>query len=119
MAAAVEDEYLAKEIEMLSDDLMEDLREYLDGINTTGRFATIKKLDQVVDPQVRLKGTDDTPEHEISVPLGSRDALKLIEAAHQAPFGRGEETIVDTSVRKYVIMTVQCSFLIIPFVWGS
>lgn len=43
MAAKVEDEYLAKEIEMLPDDLMEDLREYLDGINTTGRIATDQK----------------------------------------------------------------------------
>ncbi|KAH0368264.1 hypothetical protein KCU65_g4169, partial [Aureobasidium melanogenum] len=99
MAAAVEDEYLAKEMEELSDYLIEDLREYLDGINTTGRFATMKKLDHVIDPQVRLLGANNTPEHEISIPLGSRDALKLIEAAHQAPFGRGEETIVDTSVR--------------------
>lgn len=68
MAFTVEDEYLAKEIEILSDDLMENLRKYLNGINTTNRFATIKKLDQVVDPQVRMKGTDDTPEHEISIP---------------------------------------------------
>lgn len=103
MAAAVEDEYLAREMEELSDFLIEDLREYLDGINTTGRFATMKKLDQVVDPQVRLIGTNDTPEHEIPIPLGSRDALKLIEAAYQAPFGRREETIVDMSVRKYEV----------------
>lgn len=105
ITAAVEDGYLAKEIEMLFDDLMEDLGEYLDGINTTGRFATIEKLDQVVDPRIRLTGINGTPEHQIPIPLGSRDALKLIEAAHQAPFGKGEETIVDTSVRKYVVTT--------------
>ncbi|CAD0084108.1 unnamed protein product, partial [Aureobasidium vineae] len=46
-----EEGYLAKEIDMLSGDLMEDLREYFDEINITGRFATMRKLDQVVDPQ--------------------------------------------------------------------
>ena len=45
---------------------------------------------------------EGAPDQEIATPLGSRDASKLIEAAHQAPFGRGEETIVDTSVRKYL-----------------
>lgn len=43
MAAKVQDEYLVKEIEMLSDDLMKNLHEYLDGINTTGRIATNQK----------------------------------------------------------------------------
>ena len=31
--------------------------------------------------------------------MGPNDAQKIIQAAHQAPFGRGEETIVDTSIR--------------------
>jgi hypothetical protein len=101
--ATAEYEHLEKQIEMLSEHLTDDLQNYLDNIGTTGRFATIKKLDKSVDPQVRLTGTDDVPGDEISIPLGSIDALKLIQAAQLAPSGVGEETVVDSSVGKYVI----------------
>ncbi|KAG9839049.1 hypothetical protein KCU98_g9897, partial [Aureobasidium melanogenum] len=98
--AVFQDNNHAKDIEVVWDDVREDLHQCLDEIKGTGRFATMRRLDQIVDPQVRLLGIDDTPGHGISIPLGSRDALKLIEAVHQAPFGKGEETIVDTSLRK-------------------
>jgi hypothetical protein len=100
--ATAEDVYLAKEIEILSDDLSTDLQKYLDEISTAGNFATIKKLAQSVDPQVRLTGTDDIPGYDISIPLGSRDALKLIQAAQLASSADGEEVITDTSNGKYV-----------------
>ncbi|TIA52683.1 hypothetical protein D6C79_01885 [Aureobasidium pullulans] len=93
------DDYLAKEIEMLSTDLREEFRTYLDEITAAGQFATMRKLETIVKPEVKLLGIEGAPDQEIATPLGSRDASKLIEAAHQAPFGRGEETIVDTSVR--------------------
>ncbi|THX79990.1 hypothetical protein D6D04_04863 [Aureobasidium pullulans] len=93
------DDYLAKEIEMLSTDLREEFRTYLDEITAAGQFATMRKLETIVKPEVKLLGMEGAPDQEIATPLGSRDASKLIEAAHQAPFGRGEETIVDTSVR--------------------
>jgi hypothetical protein len=76
--ATTEDVYLAKEIEMLSDDLSIDMQKYLDEISAAGNFATRKKLAQSVDPQVRLTGTDDIPGHNITVPLSSRDASKII-----------------------------------------
>lgn len=101
--AASEDERLAKEIEMLSDDLTDDLYTYLDEISTTGHFAAFKKFDKFVDPQVRLIGTDGISIHDIPIPLSSRDALKVIEAAQLAPPGDGEEVITDTSVGKYVM----------------
>ncbi|TIA20370.1 hypothetical protein D6C80_02455 [Aureobasidium pullulans] len=94
------DDYLAKEIEMLSTDLREEFRTYLDEITAAGQFATMRKLETIVKPEVKLLGMEGAPDREIATPLGSRDASKPIEAAHQAPFGRGEETIVDTSVRK-------------------
>lgn len=96
------DDYLAKEIEMLSTDLREEFRTYLDEITAAGQFATMRKLETIVKPEVKLLGMEGAPDQEIATPLGSRDASKLIEAAHQAPFGRREETIVDTSVRKYL-----------------
>lgn len=101
--ATTEDERLAKEIEMLSDDLLDDLHKYLDAISTTGRFATLKRLDKVVNPQVRLTDTGDLPGHDIPIPLGPRDALKLIEAAQPALSSEGEEVIADASVVRYVI----------------
>lgn len=100
--ATTEDERLAKEITMLSDDLTDDLYRYLDEISTTGDFVTFKKLDKFVDPKIRLIGTGDDSEHDIPIPLGTRDALKLIEAAQLAPSGDGGEVITDTSVGKYV-----------------
>ncbi|TVY39810.1 hypothetical protein LSUB1_G005264 [Lachnellula subtilissima] len=36
----------------------------------------------------------------VGLPLSDRDAEAIIAASHQAPFGKGEETLVDTSVRK-------------------
>ena len=72
---------------------------YLDDITAFGQFATIRKLNSFIDPQIRLPPTDTSPELQIAVPLGSQDASRLIKVAHQAPFGKGEETIVDTNIR--------------------
>lgn len=100
--AIAEDVYLAREIEMLSDDLSIDLQKYFDEISTASNFATIKKPAQSADPQVRLTGTDDILGYDISIPLGSRDALKLIQAAQLASSADGEEVVTDTSNGKYV-----------------
>ncbi|KAH8103882.1 hypothetical protein BXZ70DRAFT_923215 [Cristinia sonorae] len=35
----------------------------------------------------------------IGLPLGAHDAEAIIQAARQAPFGMGEHTVVDTTVR--------------------
>jgi hypothetical protein len=107
--ATAEDEHLAKEIEMLSDDLSIDLQQYLDDISTIGNFVTIKKLARSVDPQIRLTCTDDIPGHHIPIPLGSRDALKLIEASQLASSGEGEEVIADVLDGKYVLSNLGAS----------
>jgi len=44
-------------------------------------------------------GSENQEEVEIGVPLGLQDAQELINVARQAPFGKGEQTIVDTSFR--------------------
>ncbi len=36
----------------------------------------------------------------VRLPLGTAQARKLIELAHQAPYGKGTETVVDTNVRR-------------------
>lgn len=35
----------------------------------------------------------------LGLPLGDEQAKAIVDSATRAPFGRGEETIVDTSVR--------------------
>lgn len=80
-------------------DVKTRLLDYLDNIRAPGTFATVGRLDLKVQPRVHLLGDGPAGGHDIEVPLSSADASKIISAAHQAPFGKGTETIVDTSVR--------------------
>ena len=59
-----------------------------------GSFATLGTIDEFVLPGISV-------EHVACarMPLSSEDAQSLVCASRQAPFGRGGETIVDTSVR--------------------
>ncbi|KAG9837886.1 hypothetical protein KCU98_g10477, partial [Aureobasidium melanogenum] len=84
----------------LSGDIKKDLLNYLDNIASSGDFATMKSYSKLsVNPKVRLLSDGDQEETEIGIPLGLQDAQKLIKIARQAPFGKGEQTIVDTSFR--------------------
>ena len=47
-------------------------------------------------PAIKLAGKPNTI---VGLPLSEAQAKHLIELASRAPFGRGEQTIVDTSVR--------------------
>lgn len=89
-----------REIYGLTGDVKKDLLNYLDNIANAGDFATMKSIPElVVNPVVRLLCSEHQDEVEIGVPLGLQDAQKLINVARQAPFGKGEQTIVDTSFR--------------------
>ena len=46
-------------------------------------------------PQLEVEGVGP-----IALPFLSLQAKQLIEAAERAPFGRGEQTVVDTAVRR-------------------
>ncbi|CAD0039228.1 unnamed protein product, partial [Aureobasidium pullulans] len=84
----------------LSGDVKKDLMDYLDNIASSGDFATMKSMPNLsVDPDVRLLDKGNLQYCKIEVPLGLQDAQKLINAARQAPFGKGENTIVDTTFR--------------------
>ncbi|KAH0157794.1 hypothetical protein KCU67_g7769, partial [Aureobasidium melanogenum] len=84
----------------LSGNIKKDLLNYLDNIASSGDFATMKSFSKLsVNPHVRLFGADSQEEVEIGIPLVLQDAQKLIKVARQAPFGKGEQTIVDTSFR--------------------
>lgn len=99
-APAVTDVARERDVYGLSGDVKKDLMDYLDNIASSGDFATMKSMPNLsVDPDVRLLGKGDQEDCKIEAPLGLQDAQKLINAARQAPFGKGERTIVDTTFR--------------------
>ncbi|RYP56457.1 hypothetical protein DL771_011776 [Monosporascus sp. 5C6A] len=68
------------------------LRDGLDSITTQADFVTL--VADKADPDIFVEGVGP-----ISLPLSEVQAKQLIAKSHQAPFGKGSETIVDTSVR--------------------
>ncbi|KAF6809483.1 2og-fe oxygenase superfamily protein, partial [Colletotrichum sojae] len=78
----------------------DDLCSALDNIKGTGSFASFLTTSYLSYPAVRLEpGLSVRDVGPITFPLGEAQARSLIAAARQAPYGRGSETIVDTSVR--------------------
>jgi hypothetical protein len=72
---------------------MSQFVELMKKIENAGTFSASGKLDPVF-PGLIIKNVG-----EISLPLSENQAEKIIQQCEQAPFGRGEETIVDTNVR--------------------
>ncbi|KAL8936703.1 MAG: hypothetical protein Q9211_004054 [Gyalolechia sp. 1 TL-2023] len=60
----------------------------------TGSFAHKGHLPSAPNPGLFGRGLGT-----VGLPLSERDAVELKKACHQAPFGKGSETIVDTNVR--------------------
>ncbi|MCJ1319409.1 hypothetical protein MMC15_004745 [Xylographa vitiligo] len=69
----------------------------LDNIDdhSAGSFAAFGTLSSAANPGLYVEGLGP-----IGLPLTASDAHRLVAICHQAPFGRGSETIVDTSVRR-------------------
>jgi hypothetical protein len=65
----------------------------LNQIQSPGTFASFNRLSPF-DPQIHVYGVG-----KITLPLATSQAQEMIETANRAPYGRGDETIVDTSVR--------------------
>jgi hypothetical protein len=76
-------------------ELRAELEECLSDIQGSGSFAVFGRLNNPPNPGLYLKKGGP-----ISLPLSDRDAEVIIAASHAAPFGKGEGTLVDTSVRK-------------------
>jgi hypothetical protein len=71
----------------------QDLVKTLEHVRTPGSFTGYGILDPL-DPQLYV------PEIGIiSIPLQNAQAKNLIRACHQAPFGKGSETVLDLSIR--------------------
>ena len=71
-----------------------ELLEVLDSLGESSLFCTAGKLTPVL-PGLEVEGIGD-----VGVPVSAAEAKRLIKQATQAPYGRGEETIVDTNVRR-------------------
>jgi len=73
----------------------QSLMQALKSVDRPGSYATGGKISMPL-PGISLK---NQPDSIIGLPLCECHVKKLIEVASRAPFGRGTETIVDTSVR--------------------
>ncbi len=65
----------------------------LNKIDQSGEVCTSGDLD------MRMPGLSVNNSDEIALPLNETQAQQLIKQCHQAPYGKGIETVVDTKVR--------------------
>ncbi|KAF2087833.1 hypothetical protein K490DRAFT_65113 [Saccharata proteae CBS 121410] len=72
-----------------------DVVEELNALQFAGSFASFGQIADFVDPQIHVNGVGNLP-----LPLNDGAAQALVGVCHDAPFGRGSETLVDKSVRK-------------------
>ena len=84
------------EINCKTSDLKKQLCQCLKEINGkgSGHFATNGPHANTVNPGLNVHGLGIK-----CLPLSEREAVELAKACHQAPFGKGSETIIDTDVR--------------------
>lgn len=80
---------------MADDDLKADILECLTTLEVAVSWAICDQTTNPPNPGLWLKNGGG-----IGLPLSDRDAEALVAASRQAPFGKGEDTIVDTAVRK-------------------
>ncbi|KAL9119935.1 MAG: hypothetical protein Q9187_003512 [Circinaria calcarea] len=78
-------------------DIKDQLLELLHAIHKheTGSFATSGSLPHSANPGLHVHGLGI-----IGLPLSERLAVELAGICHQAPFGKGRKTVVDTTVRR-------------------
>lgn len=75
-------------------DAQQSLQKLIESIGDSSQFATSGALPPVL-PGLEVKGIGP-----IGSPVSAADAKRLIARATQAPYGLGEQTIVDTKVRR-------------------
>jgi predicted 2-oxoglutarate/Fe(II)-dependent dioxygenase YbiX len=75
-------------------DAKQSLEDLLESLGESSQFVTAGSSTPVL-PGLELKGVGS-----IGTPVSTADAKRLITKAIQAPYGRGEDTIVDPKVRR-------------------
>jgi hypothetical protein len=64
-------------------------------VQTHGTFASFKQYTEYVNPGLHITGLG-----QVGLPVAAREAEAISKICKQAPFGKGAQTIVDTSVRR-------------------
>ncbi|KAL8938341.1 MAG: hypothetical protein Q9216_003942 [Gyalolechia sp. 2 TL-2023] len=64
-------------------------------VHSAGSFAAFGVIDAFVNPGISVE-----PIGIVRLPLSQEDANSLVQASQKAPFGKGNQTLVDESVRK-------------------
>jgi hypothetical protein len=75
-------------------ELKQEFLHALGQITSNGCIGFLDGLDADLNPGLHVDGVGN-----IDLPLTESDAQKLISKAQQAPYGKGSETLVDTTVR--------------------
>lgn len=78
----------------MAKDVLEKLSQSLDKIDRPGTFCVSGEMPTTL-PGLEVKGLGP-----IGLPLTVSQAKQLKKVCQQAPYGKGEETVVDTSVRR-------------------
>ncbi|KAL6872875.1 hypothetical protein J3F83DRAFT_588436 [Trichoderma novae-zelandiae] len=78
------------------DEWKEEILDCLDSIKSSGDFSVCRTYTAHINPCLRIVGRETA----IPLPLTDHDAETIRGACREAPFGKGDETLVDTSVRK-------------------
>ncbi|KAM5475397.1 hypothetical protein MauCBS54593_001085 [Microsporum audouinii] len=68
----------------------------LRSIDTNGDFAYFHSINRSLNPSLHINGLGRV----VDLPLSPEDAKAVVDLCHRSPFGKGAETLVDTSVRK-------------------
>lgn len=85
-----------EEEEYCGDDPQNDILELLQEVESTGTFSCSGDCDPFMCiPRLKIEGIDKT----IGLPLSTVMAKVISSVCEQAPYGKGEHTVVDTSVR--------------------
>ncbi|KAI4120997.1 MAG: hypothetical protein LQ338_006620 [Usnochroma carphineum] len=71
-----------------------ELRSCLAAVKYVGKFMSYRTSQINADPGIYINDIGS-----ISLPLRTDDAAQILKAANQAPFGRGSNTVIDTSFR--------------------
>lgn len=74
-------------------DFKKQVLSVLEKINSSGSFISAGSK-PFCFPGLKIKDMD-----EISFPVNMEQAKELIAYAHKAPFGKGSQTVLDTTVR--------------------
>ncbi|KAG8958289.1 hypothetical protein FRC00_002870 [Tulasnella sp. 408] len=77
-----------------SDDIRGDIESALDELDFDGSYYFHKEFEGAPNPVLNISGFG-----RLALPLSQADAVRLRSICAQAPFGKGERTIVDKSVR--------------------